>query len=51
MNLPPRITDWPAWALEALEERIAIMVVDGGESEAEARKHAEQRVRKEARRR
>jgi hypothetical protein len=47
MTLPDDVRDWPADALEAYRERVAIMVVDGGLEQRRAMHEAETRVRLE----
>jgi hypothetical protein len=47
VTLPPEVFRWPLPAAEAYAERLAIMVVDGGIPEDEARRLAEARVRVE----
>ena len=47
MTLPDDVRDWPADALEAYRERVAIMVIDGGLEQRRAMHEAEARVRRE----
>jgi hypothetical protein len=46
-DLPDDVRDWPADALDAYRERVAIMVVDGGLEQRRAMHEAEARVRLE----
>jgi hypothetical protein len=47
MTLPDDVRDWPADALDAYRERVAIMVIDGGLEQRRAMHEAEARVRRE----